>query len=227
MFLSRDWSNDEKYMTDSLSYFTSQYYPIQLLLFPEGTDLSESNKSKGHKFAEEHGLQKYNYVLHPRTKGFVHCVQALRQGGRPVPVYNMTIGYVGAIPQNETDIATGRWPDEIHFDCTYIPSSELPLEESELEGWLKACWQQKEEKLKAFYANGHFNTPYFEEGSSSRARLSMLVTLIFWAAFHIAIFYCLYLFSMLRWYYLGATLLFVILTQFTNGLETIVLRIYK
>eukprot|EP00731_Ephydatia_muelleri_P027380 Em0019g253a len=157
-----------------------------------GTDLSESNKSKGHKFAEEHGLQKYNYVLHPRTKGFVHCVQALRQGGRPVPVYNMTIGYVGAIPQNETDIATGRWPDEIHFDCTYIPSSELPLEESELEGWLKACWQQKEEKLKAFYANGHFNTPYFEEGSSSRARLSMLVTLIFWAAFH----YCHFLLSL-------------------------------
>lgn len=214
-------------MTDSIKYFTSQQYPIQLLLFPEGTDLSESNKAKGQKYAEEHGLQKYNYVLHPRTKGFVCCIQALRQGIRPVPVYDMTIGYVGAIPQNESDIATGHWPEEIHFDCTYIPSSQLPMEDSELEGWLKTRWQQKEEKLNEFYANNHFSTPYFEEGNSSWIQLSMLATLISWATFHVAIFYGLYLFSTLRWYYLGATLLLIILTQFTNSLETIVLRIYK
>ena len=214
-------------MTDSLAYFTSQQYPIQLLVFPEGTDLSECNKAKGYKFAQEHGLQKYDHVLHPKTKGFVHCVQALRQGGRPVPVYNMAIGYVGAIPQNESDIAKGNWPTEIHFDCEYVPSSLLPLKEPELEEWLKRCWQQKEEKLKSFYTNGHFDTPYLQESSCSWTQLSMLATLVLWAAFHATIFYGLYLYSIVRWYCLGATIISVVLTLFTNGLETLVLRVYK
>ena len=227
MFLSRKWSSDEKYMTDSLAYFTSQQYPVQLLIFPEGTDLSEHNRAKDHKFAEEHGLQKYEQVLHPRTKGFVHCIQALRQGGKPIPVYNMTVGYVGAIPQNEADIATGHWPTEIHFDCACVPASQLPLEESSLEVWLKACWQQKEEQLKYFYANSHFDSPYLQEGSCSWTQLSMLTTLVLWMAFHATIFYCLYLFSPLRWYYIAATTLFIILTLFTNGLDTLVLRVYK
>ena len=48
--------------------------------FNLGTDLSESNKRKSKKYAKENGLQEFEYVLQPRTKGFTYFVNTLRNG---------------------------------------------------------------------------------------------------------------------------------------------------
>ena len=45
-----------------------------------GTDLSESNKRKSKQYARQHGLQEFDYVLQPRTKGFTYFVNTLRNG---------------------------------------------------------------------------------------------------------------------------------------------------
>jgi len=46
LFLNRDWKIDEERIRNSLEHYTNQDYPLQILLFPEGTDLSESNRKK-------------------------------------------------------------------------------------------------------------------------------------------------------------------------------------
>ena len=46
--------------------FGRAQYPLQLFIFPEGTDLSQSNREKGWAFAEQAGKPKYYFVLHPR-----------------------------------------------------------------------------------------------------------------------------------------------------------------
>ena len=59
--------------------------PILLLIFPEGTDLSQSNIRKSHTFAREHGLPCYEHVLQPRISGFAACVEAcLAAGAEPM-----------------------------------------------------------------------------------------------------------------------------------------------
>ena len=63
LFISRKWAQDEKYMSETFAYFNETQYPLQLLLFPEGTDLSDSNKHKSHKFAEQNGLPSMNMCL--------------------------------------------------------------------------------------------------------------------------------------------------------------------
>lgn len=40
----------------------------------------ENNKARSNDFAEKNGLQKYEYVLHPRTTGFTFVVDRLREG---------------------------------------------------------------------------------------------------------------------------------------------------
>ena len=117
LFLSRQWDNDEQYIKGHLAYFTDTDYPLQLLLFPEGTDLSPSNKAKSQKYTEEHSLPKFDYVLHPCTKGFVLCVNELLKSPTPVTLVNLAVGYIWPMPQNEHDIARGNWPDEVHFSC--------------------------------------------------------------------------------------------------------------
>ena len=41
----------------------------QILLFPEGTNLTPNTIAKSNQFAEKKNLAKYNHVLHPRTAG--------------------------------------------------------------------------------------------------------------------------------------------------------------
>lgn len=41
---------------------------------------SASTKARSNEFAEKNGLQKYEYVLHPRTTGFTFVVDRLREG---------------------------------------------------------------------------------------------------------------------------------------------------
>ena len=53
---------------------------LQILLFPEGTDLTPTTKARSDRFAEKNDLPKYNHVLHPRTTGFAFLVQKMREG---------------------------------------------------------------------------------------------------------------------------------------------------
>ena len=63
LFLSRDWARDQSSMGASLRAWARRKYPLELLLFPEGTDLSDSNKAKGHKFAREKVCAREERVL--------------------------------------------------------------------------------------------------------------------------------------------------------------------
>jgi len=62
-------------MTEAFSDLTSTKYPLQLLLFPVLTNLSQSNKCKSHQSAELSGRPEYVIVLNTRTRGFLHGMQ--------------------------------------------------------------------------------------------------------------------------------------------------------
>lgn len=43
----------------------------------------EKSKAQSNDFAEKNGLQKFEYVLQPRTTGFTFVVDHLREGKHP------------------------------------------------------------------------------------------------------------------------------------------------
>ena len=43
--------------------------PPSVLLFPEGTDLSDSMRARSNAFAKERGLPEHSYVLYPKSAG--------------------------------------------------------------------------------------------------------------------------------------------------------------
>lgn len=45
IFIQRRWMDDKKHMENMLDYFCDIREPLQLLLFPEGTDLTGEKKS--------------------------------------------------------------------------------------------------------------------------------------------------------------------------------------
>lgn len=86
-----------------------------LILFPEGTDLSESNQRKDAEYAAKQGLTPYQYVLHPRGGAFAASLGVLRQprSGGITALLDLTMAYEDYAPgerPNELSLLRGPWP---------------------------------------------------------------------------------------------------------------------
>ena len=55
------------------------FFVFQVLLFPEGTDLTARTRARSDEFAKKNGLPSYEYCLHPRTTGFTYLASLMRQ----------------------------------------------------------------------------------------------------------------------------------------------------
>ena len=64
IFLARnDRAADLTRIEENLRHVADRGDPLSLLIFPEGTDLSESNVAKANAFAAAHALPTYEHVL--------------------------------------------------------------------------------------------------------------------------------------------------------------------
>ncbi len=131
IFLSRNRENDLPHIANSLLYLlTSSYTEVApcILYFPEGTDLSESNKKKSNEFAESKNLPPLKYVLYPKTAGFSVIANTLsryytaKQLPKELVIHDMTIGYkdFSSRRTSEFSILKGEFPSEIHIKVDRI-----------------------------------------------------------------------------------------------------------
>lgn len=178
IFLSRKWENDEARIAEILSYACDNNDPISMLIFPEGTDLSPQSLVRSHEYSKKNNLALYNYVMHPRYRGTLHCLRTLTE--RPdnqkaiTALHDVTIGYHdnGERPV-ELSVLAGKQPFEIHvlvkrydieelrkqlgFKAADDPSRDIQAEDAAFEAWLNQRFAEKEQNLTKFYANGRFD----------------------------------------------------------------------
>ncbi|CAB3396996.1 unnamed protein product [Caenorhabditis bovis] len=168
IFLDRTFSTDKIKLDSILNYLSDIGYRYQILLFPEGTDKCPKATERSRIHAEKKSLVHYNYVLHPRTTGFVHIVQTMRKTNNIKFLYDVTIGFGDAIVQSEVDLVVhGVCPKEVFYQIRKIPIEEIPANDEDLGKWLVELWRQKEEKLKKFY-NTPRNLRQFENTPNGR-----------------------------------------------------------
>ncbi|XP_013193339.1 lysocardiolipin acyltransferase 1 [Amyelois transitella] len=154
LYVKRDWREDQLNMLQFVEYYKKLKYPCRLVLFPEGTDLSEDNKRRSDKFAAANNLPKLEYVLHPRTTGWVALCSALRGSGLN-SVYDVTVAY-DTPAQTEADLLRGCIPKHVYFYFKKYSIEQLPEDDLALKTWLNNRWSEKEISLKNFHKNGKF-----------------------------------------------------------------------
>ncbi|XP_041418517.1 lysocardiolipin acyltransferase 1 [Xenopus laevis] len=232
IFIHRKWEDDKNHFEAMLDYFCDIKEHLQILIFPEGTDLTDNTKARSDEFAEKNKLQKYEYVLHPRTTGFTFIVDRLREGNNLDAIHDITVAYPHNIPQTEKHILNGNFPKEIHFHVCRYPVSSLPVSKEELQLWCQQRWKEKEDRLRAFYQGER----YFDATRRSRippckselrVHLIKLASLLYWTLFPIAMIVLLYLYSLVRWYFLVVIVIFVLQQKIYGGLELIELACYR
>lgn len=178
LFLKRRWEQDEEYLNSVLDYFKDMNYPIQLMIFPEGTNLDKYSQPRSDSYARKNNLPLYKHVLHPRVRGFVHCIEKLRKATKRIDaVYDVTVGYDQDHCYSEVDIASGNFPKEIHFNIKRYNINEMPLDYTELEQWLCQRWAEKEDRLAKFYSSNDINfCPPAEELVQDQNTIIFIVT---------------------------------------------------
>lgn len=151
LFLKRTFEEDKDRIENLLTHFKTWHCGPQLLLFPEGTDFRDDSLESSKRFAKKTNLPEYDYVLHPRTTGFVSMYQFMRQNNQLDQVVDVTIGYPKNMVQNEDDLLTKRFPQEILFHVRVFETNNIPRDTSRLRTWLQERWREKEDILKNFY----------------------------------------------------------------------------
>ncbi|KAE9040670.1 hypothetical protein PR003_g4280 [Phytophthora rubi] len=182
IFLQRRWADDQVNLRKLLPFLTSAEPEASYLMFPEGTDLSESNLEKSAAFAKKNGLPPRKYSLYPRTTGWTFMFPLLRS--QLTAVYDVTMFYVDYAANerpSEASLLTGRVPRMIHFYVERVDIAALyDKNESELVTWMDQRFERKEAMLKAFYeSNGKLPDgaePLFQENQGP----ALSVVIAFW-----------------------------------------------
>ncbi|XP_001603121.2 lysocardiolipin acyltransferase 1 [Nasonia vitripennis] len=213
LYITRRWEEDQGRLSRSLDYLVSLRRRSQLLIFPEGTDLTVSSKERSDKYAMSHGLPVYTHTLHPKTTGFSYLVRHLQQADYLDALYDLSIGYPDLVPQSELDLLNGKVPDEVHFHVRRIPQSEVPKDEAGLRNWLEERWQQKERALEQFYVDKRFPSEPWPESS----RMPLRIAFVFWTLLSGTMLLMLVISPIFQLWTLLHALFFIGISLFTTG----------
>lgn len=102
IFLSRKMATDRPRLSYRLQKLRKiktdpnggRYFdPMWLLLFPEGTNLTQNGRNKSVKWAEKNNLRDPEHVMLPRSTGTFFCLNELK--GSVDYVYDCTVAYEG------------------------------------------------------------------------------------------------------------------------------------
>lgn len=104
IFLARNWAKDKPRFAHHLRKLNTSSHggplsgshkldPMWLLIFPEGTNLSNNGRNASRKFADKSGLKDMQHQLLPRSTGLQFCLQELKDTVEWV--YDCTVAYEG------------------------------------------------------------------------------------------------------------------------------------
>jgi len=152
LYIDRDWASDRERIQKTFASLVEGKVPVFLVSFAEGTRLTLPKLEAAQAYARENGLTIPRHTLIPRSKGFAASVEGLRT--HIDAVYDLTIGYEGAVPSLWQYIK--GMVQRIHLHVRRFPIAEMPESVDELREWLMARWEEKNQLLDHFYATGAF-----------------------------------------------------------------------
>ena len=103
IFMSRKMAKDQERMAHRLRKLRQTHSgplsgpkgldPMWLLIFPEGTNISDNTKPRSDKWAEKIGVKSTQHLLLPRSTGTFFCLTELQDTVEYV--YDCTVAYEG------------------------------------------------------------------------------------------------------------------------------------
>lgn len=173
IFLSRRWDTDRSKLHHRMGHFSGigKSDPMWLLIFPEGTNLSENTRNISNKWAEKMGIPSLRHLILPRSRGLQFCLEEL--GDSVEWIYDCTIAYSDIPPGGYgQDIYTlktlyleGLKAPHVHMHWRRFATKNIPIRDPiAFDRWLIDRWTEKDMLLEDFAQHGCFpsNDGYLE-----------------------------------------------------------------
>nr|CCC90499.1 putative acetyltransferase [Trypanosoma congolense IL3000] len=170
LFLNRNWTLDRENVCRMMNHYKESDGTV-LLLFPEGTDLTDNSRKKCNSYALRNNLPQFQYVLNPRSTGIVE-MKNITGVNNIEEIIDITLGYTDFTPgerPTELSLFNGRQPRKIHIVCTRHrfggggddSTAEkddgefftVPSDDEGMKDWLNDRFSKKELLLSNFYSN--------------------------------------------------------------------------
>ncbi|GAA5807366.1 hypothetical protein MFLAVUS_000725 [Mucor flavus] len=162
IFLKRKLEHDKDNIIHNLQVSKNRGRPMWLVLFPEGTVISDDTRLKSKEFADKLHMDDFKFSLLPRTTGLLLCKETL--GDSAEWLYDLTIGYPGIpVGENPEDVMTmqsifckGTGPKRIHVYIRRYRLDKIPSDTENFSKWLLENWTEKDKRLIYFNRHGKF-----------------------------------------------------------------------
>ncbi|KDO33603.1 hypothetical protein SPRG_19232 [Saprolegnia parasitica CBS 223.65] len=224
IFLTRHWQNDQAYLNDVLEHLTTTAPNASYLLFPEGTDLSESNLARSNAFAATKGKPPRQFTLYPRTTGWNHIVPRVRH--EIDAVYDLSMCFVDRVAgqrANEPELLAGAMPKAMHIYVRRFPIADLPSDTDGLNAWMEARYAEKEALLAEWYTHAR---PPSDACVILDHELSSTTHLIqaFWVLLCAILLAAVYSYSYMRLFVALLCLVHVAFAKLSSGIDRYLMR---
>jgi len=156
VFLERNWEKDKDNLSVKLNQLLDYPSPMWLLIFAEGTRLSEEKMKASQDFARKRGIPVLHHHLIPRSKGFTFTMSRLDKD-RINTVYDVTLvaGLEGAAP-TLTEVLNGR-ASVANMYIRKFSLKDIPKDEEAASQWLMKLYQEKDDLKHSFLETGSFS----------------------------------------------------------------------
>ncbi|KAF7596264.1 hypothetical protein BBP40_002408 [Aspergillus hancockii] len=173
IFMARKWLSDKPRLQHRLERLktrysgfkseSSEYDPMWLLIFPEGTNLSINTKRRSDEYGQKQGFPPLKHEVLPRSTGLFFCLQQLR--GTVDWVYDCTVAYEGPPKGSYPDkyftlrstYLQGRPPTSVNMYWRRFAVSDIPLDDQQkFDSWLRARWTEKDQLLDEYFKTERF-----------------------------------------------------------------------
>ncbi|KAG6280144.1 hypothetical protein E4U47_001496 [Claviceps purpurea] len=172
IFLSRKMATDQPRLAHRLNKLKQKKVdprgntyldPMWLLLFPEGTNLSNNGRMKSAAWAAKNSLRDPEHVMLPRSTGTYFCLNELKDSVEYV--YDCTVAYEG-VPRGKygeeifglcSTYFEGRPPKSVNLYWRRFKVADIPLDDpKEFELWLRDQWYKKDALMEQYLNTGRF-----------------------------------------------------------------------
>jgi 1-acyl-sn-glycerol-3-phosphate acyltransferase len=177
IFLKRQWECDESTLIQNLKQTRQDGFPLWLLIFPEGTNITPDTRQKSLLFAKKRDLlERPRHVLLPRSTGLFTCLKELNQEDYVSQLADVTLSFSNVqstdVPQYVyplSQLFLGKSPKKVflHIHMYSIPIEisgfiekdkiePISLRKKEFDAWLRNVYMKKDDLLDRFYKDQQF-----------------------------------------------------------------------
>jgi 1-acyl-sn-glycerol-3-phosphate acyltransferase len=157
--LQRQWPMCASSSLSSITVMVCTNITTGLIAYSEATRYTAAKRLEAEAWCRTNNKRLGDHLLYPRTKGFVACVQKLRNAPHMQAVYDVTIAYAkkdgsGNIFQQPPKFIDTvmipnldeHWRSYVHVDRFSL--EDLPTTDEKLAQWLEERWVEKGERLE-------------------------------------------------------------------------------